>query len=187
MEIIKKKANVFGEECELELITFDKSDKREWKKLFDMWRNLKIGLKNYKSRQPNFPEGLSEVAFCLYSGSKRLVSLKGKSSASFDTFNLKKQRAEQIKACSIYPDLTSFGPKSVWDDLYFLDFFNEGKLDGTFNLYKIPTEMIYNIKVNKNQTFQQQQEQGRRPRLRIQKKIIEEIGLMPVEKNIKVW
>ena len=120
-----------------------------------------MGMRDYKSREPNFPEGLSEVAFCIYSGSERFISLKGKSSASFDTFNLKTKKAEQIKASSVEFDLSSFGPKSKWDDLYFLDFYNGGKLDGTFNVYKIPTELIYSAKVNKTQTFKQQQKEKR--------------------------
>jgi len=88
MKIIKKKAKVFGKKCELELMTFDKSDRKKWKRLFSIWKRLKMGLKSYKYRPPNIPEGLSEIAFCLYSGSNRLMSLKGDSSSSFDTFNL---------------------------------------------------------------------------------------------------
>lgn len=187
MKLIKHKAKVFGSDCCLELMDFDKSDGKKWKKLFDMWKSLKFGMRDYKSREPNFPEGLSEVAFCLYSGSKRFISLQGKSSASFDTFNTKNNRAEQIKACSVDSDLTSFGPDSKWDDLYFLDFYNEGKLDGTFNVYKVPSDLIYNMKVNKNQTMKEQQLQGRRPRFSITDKIIKEKNLRPVAKNVKVW
>ena len=144
-------------------------------------------MREYKLREPNFPEGLSEVAFCLFSRSKRFISLKGKSSASFDTFNLKKNRAEQIKASSVERDLTSFGPKSKWDDLYFLDFYNDGKLDGRFNVYKISSQWIYKIKVNKKQTFKQQQKQGKRPRFSITEDIIEKKGLKPVAQNVRIW
>ncbi len=70
---------------------------------------------------------MSEVAFCLYSGSKRFVSLTDDANSSFDTFNTETSRAEQIKACSVKSDLTSFGPNSKWDDIYFLDFYNQGK------------------------------------------------------------
>jgi hypothetical protein len=166
---------------------FDESDGKKWKNLFDMWKKLKFGLRDYKSREPNFPEGLSEVAFCLFSGSKRFISLKGKSSASFDTFNTKTKKAEQIKACSVDSDLTSFGPNSKWDDLYFLDFYNQGKLDGTFNVYKIPSKLIYDMKVNKKQTMKQQQNQGKRPRFSITDKIIKAKKLKPIAQNVKVW
>ncbi len=73
--------------------------------------------------------------FCIYSGSNRFISIKkGNTNTSFDTYNLKTKKAEQIKACSVEKDLTSFGPESKWDDIYFLDFYNKGKLDGTFQV-----------------------------------------------------
>ncbi|MCC6711096.1 MAG: Bsp6I family type II restriction endonuclease [Candidatus Pacebacteria bacterium] len=188
MKTVVHHVKVFGKESSLELMDFTKNDGKEWKVLFDKWKQLKLGLREYKSREPNLPEGLSEVAFCLYSGSKRFISLKSQGvSASFDTFNLETGRAEQVKASSVEEDLSSFGPKSKWDDLYFLDFYNGGKLDGTFNVYKIPTELIHSVKVNMNQTFKQQQAQLRRPRFSITAKIIREKGLKPVATNVKVW
>jgi hypothetical protein len=187
MRIKKHRARVFGKDCTIELMEFSKADRKKWKTLFKMWKKLKLGMRNYKAREPNFPEGLSEVAFCLYSGSKRFISLHGSSSASFDTFNLELNRAEQVKASSIEFDLSSFGPESCWDDLYFLDFYNKGKLDGTFNVYKIPSELIYNIKVNKSQTFKQQQTQSRRPRFSITKGIIIPNKIKPIAKDVKVW
>ncbi len=63
MEIIKIKTVVFGEECTLDVMDFKKSDGKKWKEIFDLWRGLKMGMREYKSREPNFPEGLSEVAF----------------------------------------------------------------------------------------------------------------------------
>ncbi len=187
MKIYKHQGIVFGEKCTMELMSFSRKDARKWKNLFDMWRDLRIGIHNYKSRGINFPEGLSEIAFCVYSGSKRIVSLHGKSSVSFDTFNTETNRAEQIKATSVKSDLSSFGPKSCWDDLYFLDFYNEGKIDGKFNVYKIPSELVYNMKVNKKQTFKQQQEEKRRPRLHIIEKIIIPEKLSPLATNVKIW
>jgi len=97
MKLIKYKTKVFGIDCCLELMDFDKSDGKNWKKLFDMWKSLKFGMRDYKSREPNFPEGLSEVAFCLYSGSKRFISLQGKSSASFARLILKLIEPNKLK------------------------------------------------------------------------------------------
>jgi hypothetical protein len=188
MKIKKCKTKIFGKTCVLELMDFDETDKKKWKKLFDAWKKLKFGLREFQSREPNFPEGLSEIAFCLYSkDSKRFLSLSGPVSSSFDTFNEKTKKAEQIKACSVKEDLTSFGPQSKWDDLYFLDFYNEGKIDGTFNVYKIPTRLIYSTKVNKTQTFKDQQKEKRRPRFSIVKKIIKEKKLKPIAINVKIW
>ena len=144
MKIIQYKGQVFACECNMNLMEFSKEDAKKWKEIFDRWKELKMGLRDYKSREPNFPEGLSEVAFCLYSGSCRFLSMNGKASASFDTFNISTKKAEQIKATSVNEDLTSFGPKSKWDDLYFVDFYNDGKVDGRFDVYLIPNKYIQN-------------------------------------------
>jgi len=187
MKIRKIKTTVFSEKCTLEIMDFTSSDGKKWKEIFDLWRGLKMGLREYKSREPNFPEGLSEVAFCLWSGSSRFISAKGLSNTSFDTFDVKKGRAEQIKACSVEDDLTSFGPKSKWDDLYFLDFYSGGKVDGKFDIFKIPSNLIYENKVNKNQTLQDQQGEKRRPRFCIKKDIIAKNKLKPIAQSVKVW
>lgn len=55
MEIKQHKTKVFGYECTLELMHFTKQDGKEWKRIFDIWKELKLGLRNYKSREPNMP------------------------------------------------------------------------------------------------------------------------------------
>lgn len=181
---------LFGVSATVKLMSFDDSDRVEWKRLFDNWKTLSQGMKDYKARGVNIPEGISEVAFCLYSGSKRFISLSKsdeKLPTSFDTYNLETMKAEQIKATSVKKDLTSFGPKSRWDDLYFLDFYANGKLDGSFDVYKIPNELIYKSQVNIKQTFEDQQLQLRRPRFSIKQDIIFKTGLKPLAENVKVW
>jgi hypothetical protein len=188
MEIKTHEVKVFGKKCTIDLMHFDKADSKELKRLYGLWKDLQVGLKNFKTRGPNIPEGFSEVAFCLYSGSCRMIAMKkGGASSSFDTFNLKTGKAEQIKASSVGKDLTSFGPKSKWDDLYFLDFYNNGKLDGTFNVYKISNRLIRSVKVNKGQKLKDQQGEKRRPRLSIIKDIIKKKNLKPIATNVKVW
>lgn len=187
MDIRKIKTKVFGEECSLEIMDFTKADGKKWKEVFDFWRKLKMSMREYKSREPNFPEGLSEVAFCLWSKSSRFIKARGLSNTSFDTFNTKTGRAEQVKACSVEFDLTSFGPKSKWDDLYFLDFYNGGLVDGRFDIYLIPSKVIYENKVNKNQVFKDQQGEKRRPRFSIKKDIIAKNKLKPIATKVKVW
>jgi hypothetical protein len=190
MNIVEHKSKVFGQECKLELMHFTKADGKEWKRIFDIWKELKLGLRSYKSREPNMPEGLSEVAFCLWSGSARYIKIKGVKrgiAGSFDTFNINKKRAQQIKACSIEDDLTSFGPKSKWDDLYFLDFYNGGKVDGRFDVYLIPNKYIKNQSLNKKENFTDQQAQKRRPRFGIKKEIISKYKIKPLAKAVKVW
>jgi hypothetical protein len=187
MRINEVKTTIFGQDCTLQVMEFLKSDGKIWKMMFDKWRDLKMGMRDYKAREPNFPEGLSEAAFCLWSGSSRLLSAKKLSNTSFDTVNVKTARAEQIKACSVENDLTSFGPKSKWDDLYFLDFYNGGLVDGKFDIYLIPNDLIYGNRVNKIQTLLEQQGDKRRPRFSIKKDIILKNELKPIAVNVKVW
>lgn len=92
----------------------------------------------------------------------------------------------EIKATSIGNDLTSFGPLSEWDDLYFIDFYNNGTLDGTFTVYLIPDDLIYSNQVNSGQTMKQQQKQKRRPRMSM-KDIIEKHNIKPLATDVKVW
>jgi len=188
MRTVSSNINLYGNVCNSTLLQFDASDKQQWKILWDSWNNLRVGLKNYYSRGPNLSEGLSESAFCLYSNSLKIIDIQGGCDSSADTYNLQTMEAEQIKATSIESDLTSFGPTSKWDKLYFLDFYNNGNLNGSFDCYQIDTHLIYNTVVNqgKNETFVDQQNQGRRPRLSL-KKIILDNNIAPIDTNIQVW
>jgi hypothetical protein len=125
---LKKYSVKTGENMiDIEVASFSKKDARTFKKLFDLWVKLNNGLSVY-GRKVNIPEVLSEGMFCIFSSSVRYQrKLKGKGSASFDTINLKTGDREQIKASSIESDLTSFGPTSEWDKLYFMSFYNNGK------------------------------------------------------------
>ncbi|OIO18509.1 MAG: Bsp6I family restriction endonuclease [Candidatus Magasanikbacteria bacterium CG_4_10_14_0_8_um_filter_32_14] len=186
MKIENREVILDKHKVEIQIAYLDKSDGKEFKRLFDLWRKLNLGLKKY-GRGVNIPEVISEGMFCVFSGSVRYVKkVKGIGKVSFDTINTDKSRREQIKATSIEGDVTSFGPKSEWDDLYFVDFFNNGKLDGTFNVYLIPNDLIYSNRVNKGQTMKQQQEEKRRPRMSI-KEIIKYNKIKPIAKDVKVW
>ena len=66
-------------------------------------------------------------------------------------------------------------------EIYFLDFYREGNWDGTFDIYKIENELIYNHKVNEKETMKEQQNQKRRPRFSIYKEIIQKIGIKPIK------
>jgi len=190
MEIKQHDTKVFDQNCKLVLMHFDKKDGVEWKKIFDQWRKLKMGLRKYKAREPNFPEGLSEVAFCLWSGAGRYIGIKGSKkgiAGSFDTFDIKSKKAQQIKACSVEEDLTSFGPKSKWNELYFMDFYSNGEVDGSFDLYLIPDKYIKTQSLNKSEIFTDQQGQKRRPRFSIKIQIIAKYKIKPLAKNFKVW
>ncbi|MBI5803395.1 Bsp6I family type II restriction endonuclease [Candidatus Pacearchaeota archaeon] len=179
MQKITRQVNIAGQNFKADIMVFSLQDRVFIKKLFDNWKTANTGVKQISTRGINLPEAISEGAFCVFfPDCVRLIKVYGKTSGSFDVLNLKTGRRLQIKASSIPEDLTSFGPKSVWDDLYFLDF---SRMDGSFDVYLIPNNLIYQYGVNRNQTFQQQQAQKRRPRFSIMKNIIKPSRLKPVK------
>lgn len=160
---------------------FEEADRKKLFSLYIDWRDLSSRLLDLHSRAVNIPEGISEGAFCLEMNAVRIFEDIPGAKSSFDCYFLEKKERIQVKACSIEEDLTTFGPSSVWDKLYFLDFYRKGEWDGTFDIYLIENEDIYRRSVNKKQTFEDQQEQIRRPRFSIQKKIIKNKNLTPVK------
>ncbi len=178
MKIEWKEINLKGRKVKALLTIKEKSDRELLKNLYSDWKKLNDRLKAISTRGINLPETISENAFALFfPDCFRVVSLKGMK-CSFDCINCKTGSRIQIKASSVASDLTSFGPRSEWDELFFLDF---SKGDGSFKVYKIEPDWIYNHMVNKTQSFQQQQEENRRPRFSIIENIIKVKGLKPVK------
>ena len=163
------------------VLIFDDSDRGNLREIYKDWRNLCDKLVAMEARKINLPEGLSESATCLEMGFVRCTENISGANTSFDAYDQKTKKRIQIKACSILPDLTSFGPQSKWDDIYFVDFFKEGKWDGTFDIYLIPSELIYSQNVSKTQTMKDMQELGKRPRFSIYSEIIIKNNIAPVK------
>jgi|LauGreDrversion4_2_1035121.scaffolds.fasta_scaffold215247_2 hypothetical protein len=153
------------------------------REIYTDWRDLSNKLKSLNARSINLPEGLSEVAFCYYMDCVRLNNPKlgTKVNSSFDAYSLNTKKRIQIKACSVLPDLTSFGPKTQWCEIYFVDFYKEGKWDYTFDIYLIPNELIYSQKVNADYTMKEFQEMGKRPRFSIYESIIKVNNIQPLK------
>lgn len=152
--------------------------------IYNSWQNLNNTLISIGARGVNIPEGLTETLYCYITGAYRTNNIKlSNCNTSFDCYlpsnspNTPGKRI-QVKACSIAPDLTSFGPHSVWDKLIFIDF-SSG--NGNFEIYCIPNNLIYSRVLNKkkNETFKMQQSQGRRPRLSLIE-VINENQLKPI-------
>ena len=163
-----------------EVDVVEKSDAKNIAEMYSLWNKLSSNLSEYGCRRLNFPE-ISELIFCLVFECWRANNIKGiKDHSSFDCYNPKTHARIQVKATSVADDLTSFGPKSVWDELYFMDFFSNNRYDGSFTVYLIPNEEVYNFKMNKNQTFKDQQKEGRRPRFHMKKDLIKPLGLKPI-------
>jgi hypothetical protein len=160
---------------------FCEDDRKYLLKIYNLWRSLSELTSEAESRTINIPEVLSEGLIALEFDAPRLLSLASGANSSFDCYSIDTEERIQVKACSVIPDLTSFGPRSVWDRLYFCDFYRNGEWDGQVDIYEIPNELIYVQKVNRNQTFRDQQNQNRRPRFSIYKEIIDKHKLKPAK------
>jgi hypothetical protein len=208
MKIQTITANVYGESSVFEVVQYDHTDIPNVENSFHAWTDLRNFSNILVGRSPNLPEFISETCLCLVTNSVRFYKSKKLKSSSFDCFDIVNEKTIQSKASSVKDDLTSFGPKSKWDIFYFLDFYNGGDLDGTFNLYEIPNQLIYECNVKNGRTLQESQELGYRPRIHLKSQVIvpngivpfeidensdimEEVirpsGLSPSEKGIKLW
>ncbi|MGA2130447.1 MAG: Bsp6I family type II restriction endonuclease [Candidatus Pacearchaeota archaeon] len=178
MKIGETELNINGKTIKALVTKSEKGDRELLKSLYSDWKKLNDRLKAISTRGINIPEAITENAFALFfPDCIRVVSLKGMK-CSFDCINTKTGSRIQIKASSIASDLTSFGPRSEWDELFFLDF-SAG--NGSFKVYKIEPDWVYKHNVNRNQTFEQQQAQGKRPRFSITENIIKTRKLTPVK------
>lgn len=159
---------------------FEEQDITALAEIYKSWRVLCDQAAALKARKINLPDVLSECGFCYFFNCWRTnYGVPGAEHSSFDAYNPETNSRIQIKGCSVESDLTSFGPDSVWDELYFVDFYKNGEWDYTFDVYLIDNDEIYNTKVNRNETFVDQQRQKRRPRFSIKKSIIEKNNLQP--------
>ena len=165
----------------LELNFYSDNDILVLSSIYKKWVQLSDLIQENGGRRINIPELLSEAIFCYHFKGGRLNKTKnGKINSSFDCVTLSPTKRIQVKSCSVSYDLTSFGPKSVWDELYFVHFYPNGKYDGAYKIFKIDNNLIYNHKVNVNQTMRDQQKQGKRPRFGIMKELIEPLNLKPI-------
>ena len=174
-----KKLCLDGKLYEAEVEIVEKSDAKYLLEMYNLWNKLSKNLTKYGFRIINFTE-ISELIFCLVYDCWRTNNITGIEHSSFDCYNPKTHARIQIKATSVKDDLTSFGPRSIWDELYFMDFYPNESYDGSFNVYLIPNDIVYNYPMNKNESFKDQQKRGVRPRFQIKKSIIKPLKLEPI-------
>jgi len=177
----KKEANIIIPEGTFNVNCFfyNNNDLRTLAEIYTSWVNLSNLTQNFGGRRINIPEILSEVIYCIHFNAIRLADSIGQANTSFDCYNPNNKKRVQIKASSVENDLTSFGPRSVWDELVFIHFFPTKKYDGSYDIYKIESELIYKHKVNKHQTFIDQQKEGKRPRFSLMKELIKPNKIKP--------
>lgn len=164
---------------------FDDNDFKKLKEIFKKWLDMNKDLKSLKGRGLNVPDVFSESLFCIAFNAVRTNDDPG--AHSYDCVMKDTGEGVQVKSASIPNDCTSFGPTSNWDLLYYADFAPNGYIDGNVDFYKIDSDDVYGLVLNKkkNETFADQQAQGRRPRFSIQSQIIKKKGLKP-EKSISL-
>lgn len=139
----------------------------------------------HEVRRPNIPEVFTEGLFCyLYPDFRRLSKIVGAPSSA-DLINIKTGETAQLKAASIQKDCTSFGPKTVFDQLHFMVV---DRTTGSITIYygldyeKLKKETIRNRPTV--ETFEQQQERGVRPHICLHA-FIEKEGVKPA-KNFNI-
>lgn len=170
MQIINKTLTLPEGERIAEVSIFGNEDLPALMSIYDGWRILCDNLNALNARSVNLPEGLSEISFAIAKKMWRTTGSITGANSSFDCYDPNNGRYRnriQVKACSVLPDLTSFGPNSVWDRIFFVDFYREGLWDRTFDVYEINNEDVDSFPVNATQTMSEQRAQGRRPRFSI--------------------
>ena len=114
-------------------------------------------------RKANFPEHISENII------KFIIHKLGDKTSTWNCGGdlLSKIEGKQECKCFTSNGPISFTPSSKWNCIYFLD--ARAWLKDHYILYRVPltidSEEWKNIKVNKNQTFEDQTKNGRRPRI----------------------
>jgi hypothetical protein len=209
--------DVYGESSLFTLRFYNEEDIPWLKTYFEAWKTLyectsmeadnEEGL-HHDERSPNVPEGISETMYCMITTCGRYYKPKPKNnptgkvyktekleSRSFDAFDVVNNKTVQVKATQITNDCTTFGPNSKWDELVFMDFYNGGNIDGTVDVYSIPTDLVHKVIVCRYDkktgetdiTFLRQQELQRRPRFSVKNSIIKPHNIQPIYKNVKLW
>lgn len=155
---------------------FTKKDLSLLKEIYFSWKETNEKICSLGARRMTLPEILSEGLACVL---LNLVRVNGKNnttlkSNSFDCLDINKGETYQIKAVSTLNENeiggpTSFGPKSEYDKLILMHFIcNTDEVR-----FYIFDDNIQNIKVNKNETFEEQCLKGRRPRFSLLEKILD--------------
>lgn len=164
---------IYIKEVQTYLFVYKKEGISNIKQLINNWKQSNIIQKKLCDRAINLPLSISEGLVCLYLKNCGRVCSFTKSNKKirgcYDCYDFKRNIGIQVKSSSSQNDLTSFGHKTKFDELYYVYIDIESD---KYDIYKIPTEVIKNIKVNKTETFESQALQKRRPRFSIYKKIL---------------
>ncbi len=155
-------------------ITIDDARIDETCNAYFKWKDLNTYIQNNSHRGINMPDAISEPMGC-YS----LGLLWNRGNEVGDATDPTNGNKVEFKATSRFDgDLSSFGPKCQFDNLVYLRFKLDENLLYVYDL-KINSEEFGNYPANKNQTIQDQKNQGRRPHVSLQRLFVEAKDLKP--------
>ncbi len=138
------------------------------------WKDLNTYISNNSHRGINMPDAISEPMGCYCMG-----YLWNRGDEVGDATDPNTGRKIEFKATSRFEgDLSSFGPKCVFDDLVFLRFKLDDNLLYIYDL-NINSEEFGKYPANKTQTIQEQKDQGRRPHVSLKTLFVDANNLEP--------
>ena len=156
------------------LITIDDARIDEAAEGYFLWKDLNAFVCRNSSRGINMPDCISEPIGCYC-----MDYLWNRGDEVGDATDPATGAKVEFKATSNFEgDLSSFGPKAEFDNLIFLRFHTTKNMVYVYNLH-INSEQLKSYPANKNQTIGQQQLQGRRPHVSLQKLFVEANNLEP--------
>ena len=157
----------------IEAFFYDHEDMKKVLKLYKEWLIINKTSKELKGRKINTPEALSEIAVSMHYGYGRTnnAMTKGEIDGKSMDAVTRDGKKIQIKASSVEGGtLTSFSPKTNYDELVVADFYADGEWDGKVRLLRI-NPFSPEIMVNSRSTFADFQKAGKRPRFNLMAKI----------------
>ena len=95
-----------------------------------------------------------------------------------DAYDPKTGHKIEFKASSNMEDLSSFGPDTKFDNLYFLQFDTENDILRIYDL-NITSEQLKAYPTAKNETFGDKQKAGKRPHISLYKLFVKDKNLKP--------
>lgn len=188
--MLKKWVNIHEEskKGQVEAMFYEAKDITLLQNLYKMWVVINQLSKDLEGRMINTPEALSEGLCCYVNnfGRTNKPKVKGSIKASMDAVSTTSEKIE-IKASAVSGGtLTSWSPNTNFDRLFVLDFFASGKWDGDVIIYEV-YPFSGDLKVNKNESFKDQQNSTRRPRFNIFQKISNGEIRVKTKKNINIY
>ena len=155
-------------------ITIDDARIDETCNAYFKWKDLNTYISNNSHRGINMPDAISEPMGCYCMG-----YLWNRGDEVGDATDPNTGRKIEFKATSRFEgDLSSFGPKCVFDDLVFLRFKLDDNLLYIYDL-NINSEEFGKYPANKTQTIQEQKNQGRRPHVSLKTLFVDANNLEP--------